>query len=54
MVFIGILHLQSGEMSGFDGTQMGVCTLNDNAALRHEIYAREDEMARGKRESSRP
>jgi len=34
----------SGEMSGFNGRQMDPCTQNDNPALRHLIYARDDEV----------
>jgi hypothetical protein len=34
----------SGEMSGFNKTYMDPCTQDDNPALRHLIYARNDEV----------
>jgi phosphate transport system ATP-binding protein len=39
MVFIGILHLQSGEMSGFDGVTNGRSSADYNAAMQHWSYA---------------
>jgi hypothetical protein len=37
--FIGILHLWSGGMSGFDGGEMGLWGPDDNAASQHWSYA---------------
>jgi hypothetical protein len=46
MFFIGVLHLLSGEMSGFDGQQMDLCAMNDNRGSQYWIYASGSEVAR--------
>jgi hypothetical protein len=45
--FIGILHLWSGEMSGFDEAKMGVCRGDEYAAVQHPTmrYLHENRQA---------
>jgi hypothetical protein len=49
MAFIGILPLQSGQMSGFDARKVPIRLGEDNSDFGYWVYACSDEIGDGMR-----